>query len=258
MRVAFLVLLSLLAFTNAGPAIQNNLEFGDELSLEDNVVGFYNTLEYQQRSLIAETIRNTLEGFRDVVINGNDVVPVLDPFVIDHIGPFLYTNTGVRGEGNVRNLRVEGLKWYLVDRVNFNAFRLTLGVQITVPWIITTADYDARASVAFFTHNAGGNIRVFVNRLVVSVDLRLGTNIFGGSLFLRQLDIKLDIHDTHIQLTGMFGSSLVNNFISSMVQSVTQEVIQSQLETVSQTVSEQLFDVINEFLKDFTIADISG
>lgn len=65
-----------------------------ELSLEDNVVGFYNTLEYQQRSLIAETIRNTLEGFRDVVINGNDVVPVLDPFVIDHIGPFLYTNTG--------------------------------------------------------------------------------------------------------------------------------------------------------------------
>lgn len=51
---------------------------------------------------------------------------------------FVILSNRVRGEGNVRNLRVEGLKWYLVDRVNFNAFRLTLGVQITVPWIITT------------------------------------------------------------------------------------------------------------------------
>lgn len=42
--------------------------------------------------------------------------------------------------------------------------------------------------------------RVFINRFEVGVDLRLGTNLFGGHLTLRELDIKLDIHDTLVSL----------------------------------------------------------
>ncbi|XP_028171398.1 uncharacterized protein LOC114360797 [Ostrinia furnacalis] len=157
MKVVSVVLLSILALANAGPTLQN-IHFADsfqqslspqeyhvklaapdtELSVEDHVVEYFNSLDRQERSFIGDVIKNALEGFRDVVINGNDDVPVLDPFVIDHMGPFLFTATGVRGEANIRNFRVEGLRWFLVDHVTFNALRLTLGLQVTVPWITTT------------------------------------------------------------------------------------------------------------------------
>lgn len=52
------------------------------------------TLGVQQRDRISEAIANLLEGFRDIVINGNEDLPPLDPLVIDHLGPFEYTITG--------------------------------------------------------------------------------------------------------------------------------------------------------------------
>lgn len=45
--------------------------------------------------------------------------------------------------------------------------------------------------------------RVFAHRIEVGVDLRLGTNLFGGHLVLRELDIKIDIHDTHVSSKNM-------------------------------------------------------
>lgn len=40
--------------------------------------------------------------------------------------------------------------------------------------------------------------RVFAHRIEFGMDIRLGTNILGGHLILRELDIKIDIHDTHV------------------------------------------------------------
>ncbi|KAG6452667.1 uncharacterized protein LOC115445110 [Manduca sexta] len=212
----------------------------------------------EQRSFIADLIKNTLESFRPIVINGNDDIPPLDPFQIDTIGPLYYMVTGVRATAQVNDFRVEGLRWYIVDRVTFNAFRLTLGVHVTIPWITVTGSYNTHAAVLLINHRASGNFRVFINRIDVGVDMRLGTNLIGGHLKLRELDIKIDIHDTFIQITGMTGSSLLNNFISSTVNSLTQDVIQNEMANVSAMLSEELFDSINEILKDYTLADILG
>lgn len=46
------------------------------------------------RSLIAQLIQDALDGFRDVVINGNDALPPLDPLELDHVGPLQYSDTG--------------------------------------------------------------------------------------------------------------------------------------------------------------------
>lgn len=47
-----------------------------------------------ERSLIASVIENTLNDFRDVVINGNDNMPPLDPLVLDNMGPVEFSVTG--------------------------------------------------------------------------------------------------------------------------------------------------------------------
>ncbi|KOB75642.1 Uncharacterized protein OBRU01_07157 [Operophtera brumata] len=145
------------------------------------------------RNAIADTIKNALENLRDVVINGNESLPPLDPLVIDAMGPFEFDITGV-----------------------------------------------------------------FINRFEVGVDVRLGTNLLAGHLLLRELDIRLDIADTFIQIDGMTGSSIINTFINSFVQSLTQEIIQNHLEDISQMISEEVFDTINEILKDYTLNDIMG
>ena len=40
--------------------------------------------------------------------------------------------------------------------------------------------------------------RIFAHRIEVGMDMRLGTNLFGGHLLLRELNIHIDIHDTHV------------------------------------------------------------
>ncbi|KAM3966818.1 uncharacterized protein ACR2FA_012356 [Aphomia sociella] len=227
---------------------------------DDELVKQLSMLEtVMERSLFEDIIKNLLEDFRDIVINGNENLPPLDPLKVDHLGPFAVTATGIRATANIYNLNIEGLRWFVIDDVSFNALRLTLGVHVTLPWLTVTGSYDAQARLALLlTHKAGGNFRIFVNRLEVGVDLRLGTNILAGHLTLRELDIKIDIHDTLIQIDGMTGSTIINNFISNLVQSITQDVIQSEVQNLGQLLSDSLFEPINEILKDFTLNDILG
>ncbi|KAJ8733932.1 hypothetical protein PYW07_014483 [Mythimna separata] len=216
------------------------------------------TSEGQGRSLVADAIADLIEGFRDVVINGNDDIPPLDPLVIPVIGPFDFQAPATTASVTINDFRKEGLRWYVLDKITFNAIRLSFAAHITIPWITVTGTYDARARLGLITHRAGGGFRVFAHRIEVGLDMRVGTNILGGHLFLRELDIRIDIHDTHIQLHGMTGSSIINAFINNYVQNLTQELIQSEMENVSKMLSEELFDVINEILKDYTINDILG
>ncbi|XP_049697804.2 uncharacterized protein LOC110371440 isoform X1 [Helicoverpa armigera] len=214
--------------------------------------------ERESRNIVTDAIKDMVEGFRDVVINGNDDLPPLDPLVVPVIGPFEYKAPATVAEVTVNDFRAEGLRWYVLDSVTFNAIRLSFGVHVTIPWITVTGSYDARARLGLLSHRAGGNFRIFAHRIEFGMDMRLGTNLFGGHLILRELDIKIDIHDTHIQIHGMTGSSIINSFINGLVQSVSQELIQSEMENVSKMISEELFDVINEVLKDYTINDILG
>lgn len=58
--------------------------------VDDNVL----LEEILGRSLFEELIQSILEGFRDVVINGNEVIPPIDPLEIDSMGPFHFDITG--------------------------------------------------------------------------------------------------------------------------------------------------------------------
>jgi hypothetical protein len=44
----------------------------------------------------------------------------------------------IRASGNIRNLKVEGLMWYVIDNVDINAIRLVMNVEITIPRIVVT------------------------------------------------------------------------------------------------------------------------
>ncbi|KAH9634158.1 hypothetical protein HF086_001360 [Spodoptera exigua] len=230
------------------------------LSNDENVSEDVPVLESADRQprLVTDAIAQLIEDFRDVVINGNDDVPPLDPLEIPVIGPFDYKAPATTAQVTVNNFRMEGLRWYVLDTITFNPIRLAFGAHITIPWITVTGTYDARARLGLLSHRAGGNFRIFAHRIEVGLDMRVGTNLFGGHLILRELNIKIDIHDTHIQISGMTGSNVINSFINGMIQNITQDLIQSEMENVSQMLSEELFDIINEVLKDYTIADIMG
>lgn len=46
------------------------------------------------RNAVADIIEDALESFRDVVINGNESVPPLDPLVVESAGPVDMEMTG--------------------------------------------------------------------------------------------------------------------------------------------------------------------
>lgn len=50
--------------------------------------------QFAQRNAAADLIRNLLEGLRPVVINGNDVLPPLDPLQVPTLGPIQVSTTG--------------------------------------------------------------------------------------------------------------------------------------------------------------------
>ncbi|KAF9415185.1 hypothetical protein HW555_007061 [Spodoptera exigua] len=228
------------------------------LSNDENVSEDVPVLESADRQprLVTDAIAQLIEDFRDVVINGNDDVPPLDPLEIPVIGPFDYKAPATTAQVTVNNFRMEGLRWYVLDTIHLQPD--PTGFRRAHHYPLDYCTYDARARLGLLSHRAGGNFRVFAHRIEVGLDMRVGTNLFGGHLILRELNIKIDIHDTHIQISGMTGSNVINSFINGMIQNITQDLIQSEMENVSQMLSEELFDIINEVLKDYTIADIMG
>ncbi|XP_059049429.1 uncharacterized protein LOC131844533 [Achroia grisella] len=206
--------------------------------------------------ILEDLIINILEVFRDIVINGNDYIPPLDPLEIEHIGPFQFSVTGLRVTANIRDLRSEGLRWYVIDTVSFNPIRLTVGVHVTLPWFSVACRYDVETRILLVRHRAAGNFRLFIHRIEVGVDLRMGTNLVGGYLTLRELEIKIDVHDTLVHIDGMTGSKLINRFISNLVQSISQDIVQKHIDSLGDFLSVVLFDVINDILQDYTINDI--
>lgn len=215
----------------------NDEQFATDLEALENSVS---------RSLLEDLIINLLEVFRDIVINGNDFLPPLDPLVIDQVGPFELSVTGVRASATIRDIRAEGLRWYVIDRVSFNPIRLTVSVHVTQPWFSLSCRYNTQARILLVRHRAAGNFRLFVHRIEVGVDVRLGTNLLGGYLTLRELNIKIDIHDTLVHVDGMTGSRLINRFISNLVQNISQDLVQKHVDSVGDILSSVLFDVINE------------
>ncbi|KAL4715275.1 hypothetical protein ACJJTC_007857 [Scirpophaga incertulas] len=211
-----------------------------------------------ERNQLSDRIKTWLESFRNVVINGNALLPPLDPFVVEQIGPYLFTASGIQLSGEVRNLKTEGLMWYVIDDVVVSALRLTLRFHVTVPRITVTGNYGTSATVAIINHKAGGDFRIFLHRIVLGFDMRVGTRILSGELFLRELNIIVDVHDTFINIEGMTGSPIINGVLNSIIQRVTQQTIQNQLKNFSEIISRELFDIIDNFLRDFSLSDILG
>ncbi|KAJ2943795.1 hypothetical protein O0L34_g8115 [Tuta absoluta] len=229
-----------------------HLHAGSDLVTEADQLASATLAELETRGLIADSIKALLESFRDVI-------EPLDPLHFDQIGPFSFDATGIRIFAEVRNFDLTGIKWYIVDQVTFSTLRLAFSSRVIIPWITATGQYDAEARIGFIGHSAGGSYRFFVNRLQTSVDIRVGTNIFGGgTLILRELDIDVKINDVTVQITGMVGSSMLNNIINSMVQNAAQTILVDQMQGISQTLSRELFDAVNDYLSRFSLDDIFG
>lgn len=56
----------------------------------------------------------------------------------------------------------------------------------------------------------------------------------------------------------MVGSSILNSMINSMVQNAAHNLLVEELHLISEWLSVELFDVINDFLSNFTLDDLLG
>ncbi|KAI5631216.1 hypothetical protein NE865_16077 [Phthorimaea operculella] len=222
----------------------------------------------QTPSRLLESFRDIIEPFHPLLIEqigplaintAGDIIEPFHPLLIEQIGPLAINTAGIRIFAQIQNFDLTGLKWYVVEHVTFSTLRLAFSSKVTIPWITATGRYNAEARIGFIGHTAGGNYRFFLNRLETSVDVRVGTNIFGGgSLVLRELAIDLNIHDVNVQVTGMVGSSVLNNLINSLVQNAAQSLLVDQMQDISAMLSRELFDTVNEFLSRFSLQDILG
>lgn len=212
-----------------------------------------------ERNLVVETILGILDDLRNVIINGSENIPPLDPLEISRIGPMEVRAPAVRISANLYDLNVEGLRWFVADDISFNAIRLAFSSHFTLPRLTISGEYDGEARLALFiTHTAGGAFRIFINRIEVGFGMRLGTSLLGGNLFLRELDIALDIHDTHVFFEGLIGDGWVNSIFNSIIQSISQDVIQTELDNINEVINTTLFDFIDDFLRNFTLEDIQS
>ncbi|XP_022112267.2 uncharacterized protein LOC110991266 isoform X1 [Pieris rapae] len=254
MRAITISLLVFASFVNASDLKIDKIRF--EEALKENRVG--------ERNRILEGILSDLiDQLRDIMVNGTENIPVLDPLRIGEIevGESIFETP--KSFIKIGETRVDNLSTFVFDTLNIAVEgiilqRYILSFDTHIPEInVNTNGYDMNFVV--MGGQVFGSGAMSVNIVKPRIKGRLSTSLRinnGMFLTINDCEIQVSLGDFQPTITGMWNSEVASSFVSRFLGNLVPELMTFFKYEINQILSDAVKTIGNEILKDINVIDL--
>ncbi|XP_032513050.2 uncharacterized protein LOC116767013 [Danaus plexippus] len=213
---------------------------------------------YEKNGPIESIILELLERFRQIMRNGTESLPVLDPIVIKEIslGDKTIPNSGYV---LINDLVIKDISTFEVERLQVLLFRRRLDFNFVIPAAsVNTSSYDLFFNVFGGNIYGKGDMQLVIDKPRIFGYFILGFRITGKGIFLRieECRIQIGLEAFRPMITGMFEDQAISDFIAAFLRNLIPELLEFFEKDIADTLSLVVLFVGNLILAEVNIGDL--
>ncbi|XP_026764370.2 uncharacterized protein LOC113522760 [Galleria mellonella] len=188
-------------------------------------------------------IEELLESVREIILNGNEDIPVLDPFVIDHLDLDDETIPLPGARVTINDGTVKNLGTFIIDHLRTTTVVLVtvIELEVHIPVIEVTADeYDLFLPVMDLTIFGKGDFNIQLVEPRVDINLRYAV-LSGVSA-----DVKVSLGSFEPQINGLFYDQAASDFVNLVLKLLVEDLLVEYEDDINTFLS----DLVGEILAD--------
>ncbi|XP_059049090.1 uncharacterized protein LOC131844270 [Achroia grisella] len=186
-------------------------------------------------------IREILESVRDVILNGNEEIPVLDPLVVDHLHLDDETIPLPGAHVTINDGTVKNLGQFVIDDVSVNTVVVVTNIAIVghIPVLeIEAVNYDLFLPVMGYTIFGTGDFNIKL--IEPKLDLFVRYSVSSGTT----AEVKVSLGAFEPQINGLFNDQAASDFVNLFLKLLVEDL----LEVYEDDINTFLSDLLNEVL----------
>lgn len=200
---------------------------------------------HQARNPIDDIIRDVLEIVRQLMLNGTENIPPLDPFFIEYL-LVNFTSADADLLLQVDNTLVTHLAEFVVESVQTNMVRLTMELQLSLPKFNIDGHYamDGMLLNLFPLYGAGN---YFVHVSNVSLGGGAGLSM-GVPPQIRDLHLDFTFQSLEVNFENLLGGGSLEELIETVINELAKEVVDAVWAIINEPFCQLIEDQINQAL----------
>ncbi|KAI9554429.1 hypothetical protein GHT06_019701 [Daphnia sinensis] len=200
---------------------------------------------HQARNPVDDIIRNALEVVRQLMLNGTENIPPLDPFFIEYL-LVNFTSADAELLLQVDNTWVTHLAEFIVESVETNMVRLTMELQLSLPNFNIDGHYamDGMLVNLFPLYGAGN---YFVHVFNVSLGGGAGLSM-GVPPQIRDLHLDFTFQALEVNFENLLGGGSLEELIETVINELAKEVVDAVWAIINEPFCQLIEDQINQAL----------
>lgn len=200
---------------------------------------------HQARNPVDDIIRDVLEIVRQLMLNGTENIPPLDPFFIEYL-LVNFTSADADLLLQVDNTLVTHLAEFVVESVQTNMVRLTMELQLSLPKFNIDGHYamDGMLLNLFPLYGAGN---YFVHVSNVSLGGGAGLSM-GVPPQIRDLHLDFTFQSLEVNFENLLGGGSLEELIETVINELAKEVVDAVWAIINEPFCQLIEDQINQAL----------
>ncbi|RVE52048.1 hypothetical protein evm_003326 [Chilo suppressalis] len=261
MRTVWILLTA--AVVTVSPA-SINTNVADEINFDERIIEESILIKGKQprNNIIEGVLWGLIEDLRNVILNGNEEIPPLDPLIIEHVS---LTDEDIPLPGvklDLSGVTVTNLASFVIEEMSVTLSSLLLQrfrVQINgrIPSLDAVADhYDIDVSAMGFNLFGAGDAKVKLINPALRIDMlvALRVNIIQGiSLNLLETTAQFNLEAFRSEINGIFNDDYVSAFINVFLEDFVPSALQAYEVEINEFISEIVHDIVSDIFDNLDL-----
>ncbi|EFX72600.1 hypothetical protein DAPPUDRAFT_308200 [Daphnia pulex] len=200
---------------------------------------------HQARNPIDDVIRDALELVRQLMLNGTDSTPVLDPFFIE----YLLVNFESQDADlllQVDNTWVTHMAEFIIENISTNMVRLTMELALSLPNFNIDGHYAMDGMIMnLFPLYGSGNYYIHV--FDVSLGGGAGLSV-GVPPQIRDLHLDFTFQSLEVKFENLLGGGSLETVIETAINALAKDVVDAVWAIINEPFCQLIEDTINQAL----------
>ncbi|XP_050579693.1 uncharacterized protein LOC126917157 [Bombus affinis] len=198
-----------------------------------------------------------LEKFKETMEEGDENlgIPVLEPFVSEHLDIDLKKRKLFSAKGHLKNLRIDGLSNYTIKQADFPMAGFKAKVTLLFHEIKIETLYNMTGTfLDEDSFHGRGNLALRIERLKVTTELQL--EIKEGRLYVSNLELQTRVREFDCNISELYVNDDLSEDISETITEAAPNFLKENQNLISQYMSKILRNLVNDVLKKYTLVNL--